>query len=500
MDSQIVTQLLLVLPEILLAFSAIIIMLLPRNAHKMSWQIAAVGIFLATVIEIQVWGIQADVLGGAYRIDEFASFAKVMLLVLGFISVLGSYDFTYGLAKSREYYALLMAAMLGLVIVPSATDYITLFIAFELISVATYVLPMIDPDNEGGHEGALKYFLSGAFSSAIILYGLSLLYGFTGTFQIDATAQVIGVLGLHPMLALALALMLVGFGYKMALVPMHLWAADTYQGASAATTGFISGVTQKGAFIVAMKLVLVTFVFQSTLSSVLLGVLCVVTMTVGNVLALLQKDVKRMLAYSSVAHAGNIPVGIAVGTAMGVAGSFLHILAHGLMTVGAFFVVRQVAIRKGGTKLSDFAGLSRQMPWLSAAFVLILLSYGGIPPLLGFWSKMLMVVAAVGQGGWYTALAVVLVLNSALSLVYYARVIRDMYAKEPQSVLLPAYNPNACDFEDRDCNECEKCNYDVRVFAWRVAIFLSAALLLVLGLFPNMLTEWAAAAASTLMW
>lgn len=499
MELSIFTQFLLVLPEILLVFSAIAVMLLPRTARKLAWEMTASNMFLAAVIESQAWVLHSDILGGIYRIDEFSVFAKVMLLVLGFICVLGSYDFTYGLAKSREYYALLSTAMLGLLIVPSATDYITLFIAFELISVATYVLPMIDPDNEGGLEATLKYFLSGAFSSAIILYGMSLLYGFTGTFDIDATAEVIGIVGLHPMLALALVLMLVGFGYKMALVPMHLWAADTYQGAPSATTGFISGVTQKGAFIVAMKLVLVTFAFEFTLASVLLGVLCVVTMTVGNVLALLQKDVKRMLAYSSVAHAGNIPVGIAVGTAMGVAGSFLHILAHGLMTIGAFFIVRQVAIRKGGTKLADFAGLARQMPWLSAAFVVILLSYGGIPPLLGFWSKMLMVVAAVGQGGWYTALAVVLVLNSALSLVYYARVIRDMYAKEPQSALLPVYDPNTC-CADRDCDECEKCEYDYRVFVWRVAIFLSAALLLVLGLFPNILTEWAVAAASALMW
>lgn len=480
MELQIVDQLILLLPEILLAAMAIIVMLLPRGAHKVAWLLSAVAVGAALLMEMSLWGIEAEALGGAWQVDEFAVFAKVMLLGLGFVSIIGAYDFTENVPKAREYYALLLAAMLGLVVIPSATDYITLLIAFELISVATYVLPMADPDNEGGFEATLKYFLTGAFSSAIILYGMSLLYGFTGTFKIAATAEVIGVLGLHPLLAVALALMLVGFGYKMALVPMHLWAADTYQGAPAATTGFISAVTQKGAFIVAMKLILVTFVFQSTIASLLLGVLCVVTMTVGNVLALLQKDIKRMLAYSSVAHAGNIPVGIAVGTAMGVAGSFLHIMAHGLMTIGAFFIVRLVAVRKGGTTNREFAGLSRQMPAVAAAFVVILLSYGGIPPLLGFWSKMLMVVAAVGQGGWYTALAVVLVLNSALSLVYYARVIRDMYAK-----------PVEVELAEPRCSG---------LTPEMVAIYMATALLLVLGLFPNMLTELAATAASVLMW
>lgn len=480
---QVIGQVILLLPEILLAAVAIIIMLLPRGAHKLAWGLAAMAVAAAALMEISLWGVDTAALGGAWQIDHFAVFAKVMLLGLGFISIIGSYDFTDSIAqnaaaKTREYYALLLAAMLGLVILPSATDYITLFIAFELISIATYVLPMANPNNERGFEASLKYFLTGAFSSAIILYGLSLLYGFCGTLNIAESAQVLGWLGLHPMAALAYALLLVGFGYKMAMVPMHWWAADTYFGAPAATTGFISSVTQKGAFIVAMKLVLVTFVFSSQMAALLLGLLCAITMTVGNVLALLQDDVKRMMAYSSVAHAGNIPVGIAVGTALGVAGSFLHILAHGLMTIGAFLVIRMVAVHKGGTKLSDFAGLARQMPGVAAAFMLILLSFGGIPPLLGFWSKMLMVVAAVGLGGWYTVLAVVLVLNSALSLVYYARVIRDMYAKPVEVELLQAAKPG--------------------ITAEKAAVVLAAVLLLVLGLLPNVLTEWAAAAATAL--
>lgn len=478
MELQALDQLIIILPQLLLALVAVIVMLLPRQAQKLAWLLATAAVGVAALMTVSLWGIEADILGGAWQQNGFSVFAQAMLLGLGFVNLIGSQDFTAELPRAREYYALLLVAMLGLVVIPAAADYITLFIAFELASVATYVLPMIDPANPRGREASLKYFLMGAFSSAIILYGLSLLYGFTGTLNIRAAAEVISLLGLHPLPAAAYVLMLVGFGYKMAMAPMHLWAADTYQGASAPTTGFISGVTQKGAFIVAMKLVLVSFVFYMPFASLLLGLLCVVSMTVGNVMALLQKDVKRMLAYSSVAHAGNIPVGIAVGTAMGVAGSFLHIMAHGLMAIGAFFVVRQVALHKGGTELKHFAGLSRQMPQLAAAFMLILLSYGGVPPLLGFWGKMLMVVSAVGLGGWYTVLAVALVLNSALSLVYYARVIREMYAKPPEAELR---EPAAAGV------------------SWeRSAVYLAALLLVLLGLFPNWLTELATAAAVAL--
>jgi NADH-quinone oxidoreductase subunit N len=284
-------------------------------------------------------------------------------------------------------------------------------------------------------------------------------------------------------LVVALVLMLAGFGYKMALVPMHLWAPDTYEGASAPTTGFISGITQKGAFIAALKLVLVSFAFWQPGATVLLGLLCVVTMTVGNVMALLQKDVKRMLAYSSVAHAGNIPVGFVVGTTMGITGSFIHILSHGLMVIAGFFMLQLVYEKKGGTSNAHFRGLAKQMPVVSAAFMLVLMSYGGVPPLLGFWGKMIMVVSALGLGGWYTVLALILVLNSALSLVYYAWVIRDMYMKPVEIELLP---------------ESEAGAKAKGVSSYAFALIVAVVLLLGFGLLPNLLTELGLTAAAAI--
>lgn len=469
-------QLILLLPEILLAFMAVVVMLLPRRAHTLAWGLTTLALALDMAMCAALWGIDKLILGGGFALDSFAIFVKVLLLGLALLNIIGSYDFTRRIYRAQEYYALLLTAMLGLIVIPSATDFITLLVGFELASIATYTLPMIEQDNPRGKEAALKYYLTGAFSSALILYGLSLLYGFCGTMNIADCAEVLLVLGFQPVLVLSFILLLAGFGYKMALVPLHMWAADTYQGSSSPTTGFLSGVTQKGAFIVALLLMVIAFAAISPLPAVLVGLLCAVTMTVGNVMALRQKDVKRMIAYSSVAHAGNIPVGFVVGTAMGMAGSFIHIIAHGVMAIAAFFVLRIMEERKGGTSLEHFRGLGRQMPAVAAAMMLVLLSFGGVPPLLGFWGKMVMVVSALGLGGWYSVLALILVLNSALSLVYYASVIREMYMRQPEYELGEGGG-----------------------FSYTAALWLAVALLVGLGLLPNQLTEICLAAAAAIL-
>ena len=257
MNSLTLEQLILLLPELLLLLMAIFVMLLPRRAHKMAWLLASGGLAVDLAMCLSLWNTNVVIMDGAYSIDNFAVFIKVLLLGLALLNVIGSHDFTDKVYRAKEYYALLLTAMLGLLIIPSATDFITMLVAFELVSIATYVLPMAELDNPHGGEAALKYFLSGAFASALILYGLSLLYGFTGTLNLVACSEVMFMLGVHPVLVLALVLLLAGFGYKMALVPFHWWAADTYTGSSSPTTGFLSGVTQKGAFVVALKIIVV---------------------------------------------------------------------------------------------------------------------------------------------------------------------------------------------------------------------------------------------------
>lgn len=452
-------------PEILMLVFAIVILLLPKKSGNLAYVLSIIGSAVAVVLCVLLWGSDV-VIANTYEVNAFALVFKVVFLILALITLIGSRDFTQSLRYAKEYYALIMVATTGLMALGSVGDFISLFVAFELVSIATYALPLIDPNEENGKEAALKYFIMGAFSSGLILYGFSLLYGFTGTMSITGVVEALSTNGIEPIVLVAMVLCLAGFGYKMALVPFHLWAPDTYQGAPAPVSGFLAGITKKGAFVVAFKIFLVTLVAIKMDVSILLGIIAALTMTVGNIVALMQKNVKRMMAYSSVAHAGNILVGLAIFTQMSNAGAMLHIIAHGLMTVGAFYAIYIVSKRFGGDDLEHFSGLSRTAPWTAFAFMLILLSLAGVPPFLGFWSKMVIVVSAFEVGGWFIALALILVLNSALSLVFYARVIKVMYMGAP-----PEHVPPKKRFTDGG--------------SYLIGLYLSLIILTVTGLFPN---------------
>ncbi len=462
-------DLVLLAPEILVVLVAIVIALLPKTQKTLSYVLSLLAVVVAIVMCFVLWGTDLTIINNSYDVNAFALVVKGIFLVLSFVTLLGSKDFTEKLDFAKEYYSFILVATAGLMALGSAADFITLFVAFELISIATYALPLIDPEEENGKEAALKYFITGAFSSGLILYGLSLLYGYTGTMNInDVVVALTSAGSLQPIVIIALVLSLAGFGYKMALVPFHLWAPDTYQGAPAPVSAFLAGVTKKGALVVAFKIFLVSLVAIKLDVSLILGVIAVLTMTVGNIVALMQNTVKRMMAYSSVAHAGNILVGLAIFTQMSNAGALLHIIAHGLMTVGAFFAIYIVSKRFGGDDLEHFSGLRKTAPWTAFAFMLILLSLAGVPPFLGFWSKMVIVVSAFEVGGWFVFLALMLVLNSALSLVYYARVIKVMYMGEPQQPLNPKKKVS------------EGGTYEI-------ALYVSLILLTITGLFPNQL-------------
>lgn len=458
-------------PYIILLVFAVVIVLLPKPSRKLAYAMSMIGIALAGVVSALLWGTDTEILNGTLQINSFSIVVNLIFLLLSFVVVAGSHTFCENLRytkdRARGYYALIMFATIGLMALGSVTDFITLFVAFELVSIATYVLPLIDCADPRGKEAAIKYFLMGAFSSALILYGLSLLYGYTGTLNIAEVASKLGNLDtlFQPIMLIAVILMLAGFGYKMALVPFHLWAPDTYTGSPAPVSAFLAGVTKKGAFIVSFKVFLVALVALQKDVFIILSIIAIITMCTGNCVALMQTNVKRMMAYSSIAHAGYIFVGIAIFTQMAVAGSLMHIIAHGLMTAGAFFAIYLIAESVGGEDLDDFSGLNKTAPYTAFAFMVILLSLAGVPPFLGFWSKMVMVVASFQYGGWCILLAVFLVLNSALSLVFYARVIKTMYMDPPL---------------EKNANKViiEKTSYTV-------AIYVSMIILTVTGLFPN---------------
>lgn len=472
-------------PYIILLVFAVVIVLLPKPSRTLAYVLSLVGIGLSGVSSALLWGTDTTLLNGSFEINNFSVVVNLIFLLLSFVVVLGSHTFCQNLRytkdRAREYYALIMFATIGLMALGSVTDFITLFVAFELVSIATYVLPLIDCADPRGKEAAIKYFLMGAFSSALILYGLSLLYGYTGSLRIETVAAQLADTGtlFQPIILISVILILAGFGYKMALVPFHLWAPDTYHGSPSPVSAFLAGVTKKGAFVVSLKVFLVALVALQKDVFIILSIIAILTMCVGNCVALMQTCVKRMMAYSSIAHAGYILVGIAIATQMAVAGAMIHIIAHGLMVAGSFFVIYLISESIGGEDLDDFRGLNKKAPYTAFAFMIILLSLAGVPPFLGFWSKMVMVVASFQYGGWYIVLAVFLVLNSALSLVFYARIIKTMYMDPP--------------LEKNEGKLVREKN------SYTVAIYIVVILLTVTGLFPNQVLEICTTAVSCLM-
>ena len=473
-------------PYIILLVFAVVIVLLPKPSRKLSYYMALIGVALSAAASVLLWGTDTKILNATLQINKFSVVVNIIFLLLTFVVILGSGTFCENLRytkdRAREYYALLMFSTIGLMSLGSATDFVTLIVAFEMVSIATYVLPLIDCADPRGKEAAIKYFLTGAFSSALMLYGMSLIYGYTGTLNIAMVAERLsdGTTLFQPIILIAVILILAGFGYKMALVPFHLWAPDTYTGSPSPVSAFLAGVTKKGAFIVAFKIFLVALVALQKDVFIVLSIVAILTMTVGNCVALMQGSVKRMLGYSSIAHAGYILVGLTIFTEMSVAGSLMHIIAHGLMVAGAFFAVYLVSESlDGGENIEDFQGLNKTAPYTAFAFMVILLSLAGVPPLLGFWSKMVMVVASFQNGGWYIMLAVFLVLNSAFSLVFYAKVIKVMYMDPPL---------------EKNAGRIirEKNTYSI-------ALYVTVAILTITGLFPNEMLRICSEAVSCLM-
>ena len=439
MEGLTLQQLQYFLPEIILVtFGLVVILISSRNKesnlHFFLTISALVGALIVTISQL---GTDVIFSFGTIEINTFSLLLKIFFIILGILTVWASKDFANTIAFAKEYYGLILFATVGLTMVGTAGDLITLFIAFELTSISTYALPLIDKKNEHGKEAAVKYFITGAFATGLVLFGLSLLYGLTGTVLLKDMAPILLEGGSQPLLVVSFALIVAGFGYKMTLVPFHLWAPDVYEGSPTPVTSFLAAATKKGAFVVALKIFITTLVAIKLQVSILLAIIAVITMTVGNAVALMQNNTKRMLAYSSVAHAGNILVGLAIITELAVAGAILHIIAHGLMTIGIFFGILYVAEKRGGYDLEHFAGLRTVAPWTAFGLFLMLLSLAGVPPFVGFWSKMVIVVSAFELGSWYIYLALALVLNSALSLVYYARVIKVMYMAKDVEVAVP---------------------------------------------------------------
>jgi proton-translocating NADH-quinone oxidoreductase chain N len=361
-------------------------------------------------------------------------------------------------SNSPFYYSLLSFAALGMLLISYSTDLLMLFVAWELMSIPTYALAGFQKNKEESNEAAVKYAILGALSSAIILYAISLTYGLTGTTGIAAAATSLGSQLSNPVAGLAVLLFIVGFGFKMSIVPFHMWAPDAYEGAPTPIAALFAAGTKKAGFVAAIRVVLAISTVYSltphggyfTIPNVL-AVLALATMTLGNLAALTQKSMTRLLAYSSIAQAGYILIGFVIYSygqgnsafaqqaQLGMTGALFHIINHSVMKGAAFLGAGLVILKLGSGSIEAFDGLGKRMPVTAFAMAVSFLALAGVPPLSGFWSKLLLFTSVLS--GPYAWLAVAGVLNSALSMGYYGWTIKRMYMDEPDGDASPVHEP-----------------------------------------------------------
>jgi NADH-quinone oxidoreductase subunit N len=371
-----------------------------------------------------------------YEVNLFSLVFKAVFLGIGFIVVLASADYIKKYPNKSEYYTLLLLSIVGMMVVASSLELITLFIGLELAGLSSYALTGFIKTDARSTEAATKYFIIGALSSAFLLYGISLVYGVTGTTRFDGMSKVLENAGdFQPTSLLAIIFIITGFGFKIAAVPFHMWAPDVYEGAPTTITAFLAAGSKKMGFVAMFKLFLVGLLVIKTDWDLLIGIVAIITMTAGNIIAISQDNIKRMLAYSSVAQAGYILITLPVGTEFALAGGMFHVITHMFMKGGAFMVVAALFYATGRyNNIEDYRGLHKQEPFIAFAMMVFMLSLAGIPPMGGFFSKFILFSSAVNlwvdTGSWVIWLAVAGILNSALSLYYYLRIIRYMYVEE----------------------------------------------------------------------
>ncbi len=373
-------------------------------------------------------------------VDLFSGVFAMAFVAVGIIVILSSPESIAGERNHGEYYALVLLAITGMTVVALSTDLIILFVGLEVAGIASFALSGFKKHDKRSAEAATKYFIVGGFSSALTLFAISLLYGVSGTTSIADMGPAMAAMfssheGMDSVGVLATVMLLAGLGFKVAVVPFHMWAPDVYEGSPTPVSGLLAAASKKMGFAAMFKIFLIGLLVTKTDWDVAVAVIAVVTMTVGNLIAVSQTSIKRMLAYSSVAQAGYILIVLPIGTEYAVAGGLFHVLTHAFMKSGAFMVVSAMGVRGIGESLSDFKGLRARSPFLALAMALLLLSLAGIPPLSGFASKFVLfssaVYASIDPGpSWLIWLAVAGVLNSALSLYYYARVIKYMYMEK----------------------------------------------------------------------
>jgi NADH-quinone oxidoreductase subunit N len=440
-------DLLLILPELLVITAACIVLALDPVLH---WSMKDGLAWLSLGTLAVCMGLTASQMnhpamafGGLVVIDAYGSFWKLLLYFVTGLTVLLSFSY---LKEERlyfgEYYGFILLALVGMMVMVSAADLLTIYLGTELMSLSLYVMAGLKRSEPRSLEASAKYFVLGAFSSGILLYGISLLYGATGSTRLPAIAAAIAGRSLDdPLLLFATILLAVGFSFKLAVVPFHMWTPDVYQGAPTSVTAFMAVASKAASFGAFLRVFVEGLGGLKANWSAIFLLLCVATLVLGNIVALVQTNIKRMLAYSSIAHAGYALIGVvaagrvsgSTGGVNGIASVMLYITLYAFMTFGAFAIVAM--LRKGGLEgeeIEDFTGLSKRHPLAALLMMIFMVSLAGIPPTAGFIGKFYVFMAAVEAGmAW---LAVVALIFAAISAYYYLRLVMVMYMREPGEV------------------------------------------------------------------
>ena len=411
---------------------------LPDRFRRFTYQLSQASLAGAALLVLATFpDTRATTFEGAFVADPMAAVLKMFILV---VSGFGLFYSRVHLEARRlmrgEYFVLGLFAVLGMLVLVSAGSFLTLYLGLELLSLSLYAMVALDRESRLASEAAMKYFVLGALASGMLLYGISMIYGSTGSLGFSAVAESVGAAamdgsGMRLTLVLGLVFVVVGVAFKLGAVPFHMWVPDVYEGAATPVTLFIGTAPKIAAFGMLMRALVEGLGALQADWSQMLVVLAVLSMGAGNVIALAQTNIKRMLAYSTIAHVGFIFVGVVSGTAAGYAASMFYVLTYALMALGGFAMVIWLgSAGEEADRLEDFRGLNERNPWFAFMMLILMLSMAGMPPFVGFWAKWSVLREVVASG--MTWLAVVAVLFSVVGLFYYLRVVRLMYFDSPE--------------------------------------------------------------------
>ncbi|HIA84070.1 MAG TPA: NADH-quinone oxidoreductase subunit N [Candidatus Marinimicrobia bacterium] len=467
-----------IVPETILTVTALSVLTLEMARVSRPWiilSVAVLGLLLSAAAAFITSGNNQILFGGMLKLNQISLFFDMLYISIGLITLIFSQGYLEKRgSKSRgEYPALILFAVIGMMLMTRANDLVIVFLGLELLSISLYVLVGFLRHDNLSNESGLKYLLLGAFATGFFLFGAAFTYGATGTTNYDGIVLAIANDNILSKiyLVLGIGLLLIGFAFKVALVPFHMWSPDVYQGAPTTVTGFLCTAPKAAGFGALLIL------FNNPLADMhyqwqdIFWLLAVLTMTVGNVTALVQSNVKRMLAFSSISHAGFLVMGILVLNVSSISAVLFYLVTYSVINLGSFAIVSAVEGEENGLKFKDYRGLGLRYPWLAAAMTIFMISLAGFPPTAGFVAKYGLFSAAIAEG--YIWLVVIAVLNTLISVYYYLRLVINMYMKEEENALISSFN--------------------IIVIG---LIWIMAAMMIILGIIPGFLLEITAEAAN----